>query len=162
MRLSQIFKQCTRFFEENLFLTAFLLSLVLLGTIFIVVLRIQSSAKKRKRKRGETERSLEFALPSQENTFVRARLNTVLRVPEEKQGETEEASFEELPKLSHARELLAKIKASPLSGAERLETEELSKALNFFLKKETLTVSDLRVLNDTFSRILKLSAKYAV
>lgn len=151
------------FFEENTFLLwTLLLSIFTLGMILFGVLRIKSAMRKRKQKRAEIERSLEFALPSGENTFVRARLNTVLRIPDEKQAKREEVPLDEFPKLSHARELLAKVRASSLSSAERLETDELYKTLNVFLRKDTLTINDLQVLNDAFSRILKLSAKYAV
>ncbi len=159
------FKQSVEaFFEDNAFLLwALVCLLVGLAILLFVLLRVKSAVNKRKRKRAETERGIEFALPSQENTFVRARLNTVLRIPDEKGMEREEEiPFEELPKLSHARELLAKVKASPLSGAERLETEELAKTLNVFLRREGFSTEDLRILNDTFLRILKLSAKYSV
>lgn len=159
------FKQnAEAFFENNAFLLWALLLLFFIVTwLLLAVWRIKAAIKKRKETRAEIEKSLQFALPSQENTFVRARLSTALRVPEENSSaQGGEIPFEELPNLSHAKELLAKVKSAPLAGAERLETEELSKTLHFFLKKETWGLEDLQMLNDAFSRILKLSAKYSV
>ena len=86
---------------------------------------------------------------------MRARLNTAL------QTESEENTNERVD-LEHARGLLAKIKEAPLSRAERLEAEEMSRLVAVYRDKESWSTSDLRAVNDAFSRILKLSAKYAV
>ena len=134
-----------------------------MGAALLLLLKIKFVVATRKQRRAQKERSLLFALPKSDNALVRSRLSTVLRIPEERGLETEEEiPLEELPKLSHARELLAKVKAAPLCGAERLEVEELSKTLYAFVKKERVTTEDFQLLNDAFSRVLKLSAKYAI
>ena len=93
---------------------------------------------------------------------MRARLNTVLSVADERddewQGEEEKEHFT----LSHARRLLIKLKEKKLSLADGLEVEEIAQMLKLYLKKETLTIGDIRAVNDTFACLLKLSAKYAV
>lgn len=131
---------------------------ILGGGLYLVLfcaLSIRESVRERRRRRAELGRRLQYTLPDRDNSYVRARLNTAL------QTEGEEDTNERVD-LEHARGLLAKIKEAPLSRAERLETEEMSKLVALYIQKERWSATDLRVVNDAFSRILKLSAKYAV
>lgn len=142
---------------------AVLIAFACLSYLFVLVcVHVKDALKKRKIQRQKTERKLQFTLPDKENAFVRARLNTVLSVSDERddewQGEEEKEHFT----LSHARRLLIKLKEKKLSLADGLEVEEIAQMLKLYLKKETLTIGDIRAVNDTFACLLKLSAKYAV
>ncbi len=142
---------------------AVLIAFACLSYLFVLVCtNVRAILKKRKIQRQKTERKLQFTLPDKENAFVRARLNTVLSVADETddewQGEEEKEHFT----LSHARQLLIKLKEKKLSLADGLEVEEIAQMLKLYLKKETLTIGDIRAVNDTFACLLKLSAKYAV
>lgn len=105
-------------------------------------------------------RRVEFTLPERENSYVRARLHTALRT--DGLQNTQEAREEFTVCLGYARELLAKVKGAPLSQAERLELEELEKLFALYFCKPKWTAYELRTVNDGCSRLLKLSAKYAV
>ena len=108
---------------------------------------------KRKQKRTETLRKMQYTLP--QNEYVRSRLQTVLEGAEEEKEKRE-------CKLSYARRLLAKVKEAPLTVAEKLEAEELGKALALFVQRDRWTAEDMRRANDLFARILKLSGKYTI
>lgn len=124
------------------------------GYLFLFgILRICKYRVKRKEERAERLRKVEYTLPK--NEYVRSRLEKVL------DGEDEELAKREC-KLSHARKLLAKVKEAPLSVAERLETEELGRALALFVQKDRWTAVDMQRANELFARILKLSGKYAI
>ncbi len=142
------------------------------GFVYLMLtlsLSLQERAIKRKLAREQIERRLQFTLPQKDNTFIRERLNTVLKAPQ-KDVERENAlervddgiGATENFRLSHARTLLAKLREASLSAADRLEIEEMSSLLAAYMKKSRLTADDLRAINDTFSGIVKLSAKYSV
>lgn len=119
-------------------------------------LAIKKAVSERKRRRAEAVRSIRYALPDRDNSFVRSRLQTALsasQTDEEKKG-----TFH----LDYARSLLVKVKEAPLSVAERLEADEIGRILGLYIKKDGWTASDLRTANEIFARLLKLSAKYAV
>lgn len=126
--------------------------------LLFVFLRIKEKIALRKEKRKEIERKLQYTLPDRDNSYLRERLSTVLRAEENSEGE---ARFEAV-RFLHARELLAKVKEAPLTRAERLETDEISNLIGLYLQKPRFSFEDVRVVNDTFSRLLKLSAKYSV
>ena len=133
------------------------------GGVIELVLRIVFGVKKRIKNRRESrakiERELKFTLPEKDNSFIRARLNTVLKQEEpEKLQETQTKDFQ----LSYAKQLLVKLKESKLSTADSLKTEEFSSLLALYANKEKYTPNDLRTLNDALSGLLKLSAKYCV
>ena len=135
----------------------------LIGFVYLflfVGLTIREKIDKRKKERAKIERRLQFALPDKDNSFVRARLNTVLRLDE--RPDFVMPALENDLSFSHARALLAKVREAPLSTAERLETEEIAKMVALYLQKKDFTAQDTRTLNEAFARILKLSAKYAV
>lgn len=122
---------------------------------------LRQRIKRRRAEREEIRRRLQYTLPDKENTFVRARLNTVLQVPQTPTDYKKTAGGEPV-RLTYARKLLAKLLEAPLSAAERLQAEDIGKTFALYLKKETWDNADLRGINDTFSALLKLSAKYAV
>lgn len=113
---------------------------------------------KRRAKKGQKRenRQVEFTLPEERNTYVRARLHTALN--------TERADGEEsrAVELAYARELLCRLKNAPLATAERLEIDELGRALAVYGEKKTWSAYDLRAVNDCLGRLLRLSAKYTV
>lgn len=101
-------------------------------------------------------RRVEYVLPDRENSYVRARLSTALR----SDGAEEEEKADYAVCLSYARELLAKLKAAPLTQAERLETEGLEGVFSLYFHKPKWSANDLRAVNGACSRLIKLSAKY--
>ncbi len=118
----------------------------------------------RKKQRAQILRKIQYTLPEKDNTFVRERLNTTLRVnkTEKEPVPLQETEAREIMNLEHVRKLLSKIKNAPLSQAERLETEEMSRMFALYLKKDKWTPSDVRTLNELFSALLKVAAKYSV
>ena len=126
-------------------------------TLFIWACR--NRIRKRRARRAEIARRLQYALPERDNTYVRARLNTVLQ-PQE--GDYKRVDSGEPVRLSYAKKLLARVREAELSTAERLQVEDMGKTFAFYLQKPRWDSADLRVVNDTFAALLKLSAKYAV
>ena len=78
--------------------------------------------------------------------------------PEESSEENGEARIE----LAHARGLIKKLKKAELTLSDRLETERLEKEIAAFSCARQLTAKDIRTLSDSFSALLKLTAKYVV
>lgn len=134
------------------------------------LLALRKGLRLRRQRRRETARRLQFALPDRENSFVRSRLQTTLQIDDEsleeawKESETTPTprGKEKMFRVEYAYRLLSKIKAAPLSAAERLQTDEMSKTLAMYMRKESWTAGDLRAINELFAGLLKLSAKYAV
>lgn len=62
-------------------------------------------------------------------------------------------------RLSHAEEMLAKLKKAPLTAADRLEVDTLSRTVAS-CRGRSLTEDALRLLNDCLASVLKLLAKY--
>ncbi len=151
--------------EEGATATSLGVSVLLVGfglsySATLIAFNIRTKILKRRIQREEMLRKLKFTLPDKDNSYIKSRLNTVLQ-PESKievKPEGEKKTF----RLEHARQLLAKIKEAPLTRAERLEMEELSKLFNAYLKKYKWTSEDVRLLNEMFAYLLKLSAKYSV
>ncbi len=128
------------------------------------VLALRAKIIERKRSRAEIKRRLQYTLPDRENSFVRTRLNTVLRAEEERvnadMGGVD--TFDPPIKLGYAAGLLKKLKDAPLSAAERLQADEMENAFSLYLHKTGWTAGDLRAVNELCSSLLKLSAKYSV
>lgn len=137
-------------------LIAFGFGYLAVGISFSVRIRVQ----KRRAKREEVLRKLKFTLPDKDNDFIRARLNTTLS-PTAKAANASDGEKKTF-RLEHARQLLEKVKNAPLSKAERMEAEELSNLFYAYLKKSKWTAEDIRLLNEMFAYLLKLSAKYSV
>ena len=127
-----------------------------ISVVALVVLLVLSI--KRKKRRFSLERNIEFTLPDRENTYVRARLATVLNP-----NMANEEKEEELPiTFEHAKALLNKIWFAPLSQAERLEMQSLENSLKKYAEQTRFNAKEVRNVNDVFLRLLKLSAKYNV
>lgn len=112
-----------------------------------------------RRKKEEIARGVEFTLPDRENTYLRSRLATALNpdfVAQEKEEENLSIGF------SQALKTLAKLMQTPLSPAERIETEAMKIKLENYQNRQTFSTKDVREINDAFARLLKLSGKYAV
>ena len=127
-------------------------------TLFIWLCRKRK--QKREARRAEIVRQLQYTLPDRENSYIRARLNTVLQAPQER--DYKKMADGEPARLSYARKLLSRLRAENLSSAERLQAEDIGRIFTLYLQKPHWSGEDLRVVNDTFSALLKLSAKYAV
>ena len=141
--------------------------LVYSGVLYLLlfaILVVRRSILERKRRRAEIARRLCYTLPDRENTYIRSRLCTALQFPKEAFNADMGTSYglEQPVKLEHARLLLGKVKEAPLSQAERLQTEEMGKALSLYLLKDAWSIEDLRAVNELCASLLKLSAKYAV
>ncbi len=138
----------------------FALLSIAVGGYYLLFFACCKGAKRVRAKRKEKERwnrEVQFTLPQRDNTLVRDRLHSALR-EEEPPSEGEELQF----RFAYATALLAKLRAQPLSVAERLETNELGKVLALYKEKERYLGEDIRLLGETFSRVLKLAAKYGV
>ena len=104
-----------------------------------------------------------FTLPDRENTFVRDKLNTSLRC--DTLGREAPADYDleaEKLKLTYVRSLLTSLKKAPLSMGDRLEVNGVSQKITRYALKNKLTSEETRDLNDGFSLLLKMSAKYSI
>lgn len=141
--------------------------LIFEGILYLLLfsaLRVQSIVIERKRRRREIERRLCYSLPNRDNSYVRTRLNTTLQV-EQNSMNADMGGVEGLKKpikLEYARQLLKRVKASPITKAELLQLEEMEKAFALYMYKEHWTAGDLRAINELCAALLKLSAKYSV
>ena len=113
----------------------------------------------KRRERAEILRKLEYTLPDRENSYVRARLHTTLQCAD--RGE-QRATIPPILRWEYVKKLLTSLRNAPLTMTERLEAEDMTKLFNAYLSKNKWTPEDVRVINELFSRLLKLSAKYAV
>ena len=105
-------------------------------------------------------------MPERDNTYVRARLHTALRVEEDGAVSNVRKSvpYENrgAVRLGYARRLLAGVQDAPLTPAERLETDTLARAFAEYSVCEKWDTEQLRAVNELFARLLKLAAKYSV
>ena len=121
---------------------------------------LKKRLKKRRDYRRKIERKLHFTLPDKENAFIRTRLNTVLQVADVSSDNENRA--EGYFRFEHARRLLLAVKNAELSNTERLEITELFALFELYAKKTEWNSTEVRTVNDAFSRVLKLAAKYSV
>ena len=131
--------------------------------ILSIIAFLKKRREKRRKEREEICRRAVYMLPDRENTFLRERLQTGLRVEEGEETERMNVAeeYKEI-KLDYVQKMVARLKSTPLSASDRLETERLSRLVNLYSVSENLSVSDLRSLNDCMLKLLKLSAKYSV
>lgn len=128
-----------------------------------LLLFISAKRKAKKAERARILRQLQYTLPDKDNSYVRARLNTALRTPTDYvDGVEKERENSPVLRLEYVRKLLTAVRNAPLSHAERVEAEEMTRLFSAYIAKSKWTPEDVRVINDLFSRLLKLSAKYAV
>lgn len=143
--------------------TCFLSALVYV--LLTCALIVRTICLRRKKRRDAMLKKVQYALPEKENTYIRARLRTALKGDGilDKDGIlVKEKSVQENFHAEYAKKLLAKLQNAPLTKAERLELHEVSMLFSAYLKKHDWTAQDIRALNDIFSYLLKLSAKYTV
>ncbi len=141
------------------FLSAFVYVLLTCALI------IRATYLRRKKRRDAMLRKVQYALPEKENTYIRARLHTVLKGDGllDKNGNVlREKGVQENFRAEYVKKLLMKLQKAPLTKAERLELHEVSLLFSAYLKKSDWTAQDIRALNDIFSYLLKLSAKYTI
>lgn len=117
---------------------------------------------RQRKRRNEILRKVQYALPEKDNSYIRERLNTVLQSTPTDKTQSQTISNKEAFQTAHAQKLLQKVQEAPLTKAERLEMEEVSRLFSAYLKKSRWTVEDVRLINDMFSYLLKISAKYAL
>ena len=124
-------------------------------TIALVSIHIQLYITNRKKQRASIERAVCYTLPARENEYVRSRLQTVAQ---------DVATDEERLNVSlmYARRTIDHLPIAKLSLTERLETERLTKLLLGYKYKQTYSTEDVRFLNEGFSRLMKIAAKYGV
>ncbi len=153
---------------------------VFCGIVYLVLWSALAWRARRRKRRAERERlarAVQFTLPEKDNSFIRARLNTVLHVDERNEnreiatpqsletgngeGKGAETKATELP-LSHAMKLLTKLRQAQTSAADKLSVAELLVLITSYKNKPALTAGELRTLNDAFSAVLKLAGKYSV
>ncbi len=135
---------------------------VLYGLLF-AYLTLQGKRAERKAKREEEKRRLQFVLPDQENAYLRDRLHTALKTAEsngEKEFSTDKRSVG--VRLSYARKMVAKLKEAPLSPIERLDIEEMARTVLLMERKGRWSGTEIKMINEIFACLLKLSAKYEV
>ena len=147
----------------NFVILVFFALAVLGGLVYPLVflcIRLKKRVKKRRDYRRKIERKLHFTLPDKENAFVRTRLNTVLQVVEESSDGENRA--EEYFRLEYVRRLLFAVKNAEISAVERLEITELVALFEMYARKTEWNSTEVRAVNDAFSRVLKLAAKYSV
>lgn len=137
------------------------------GVIYLflfLILTMRAQIARRKTRRAEVERRIAYTLPDRENHFVRTRLNTTLRTPENALNADMGMLFDgKVPLQFHyVRRLFAQLKAAPLASVERLQVEEMGKVLALYCFKDVWTISDVRGVNDFCATLLKLSAKYDI
>ncbi len=138
-----------------------------IGLILIVIFTFSMRAIKEKREkkrlqRERLEKERSFTLPDRENSFVRERLNGVLREKRETDDKKIFAVDGEKLRLEYVRGLISKTKASPISAADRLEINRLSKRITEIVSQELLTLRETYELSDCFLSVIRLAAKYAV
>ena len=124
--------------------------------------RRKQKKEKKRRIQAEITRREQFVLPDRDNSFVCARLHTALQDANLPKLQENDGVKREDFRFDYVRKLLTRLKNAPLSTAERLQAEDMEKTLGFCLQKERLQTEDIRLVNDTFSAVLKLAAKYAV
>ena len=157
--IKQFFLQTTER-EWTFFFAA--LGLALFCSAFVAVL--VSLGKRRKkaalRRKAAVERNAEFTLPDKENEFVKERLKNHLKPQTD--GLKEYKFSECVPSFDYTRSVLSKLKAAPLSVADRLQAQGISHDVTHFAFQERLSPEDVRVLNDRLAEMIKLSAKYSI
>ncbi len=136
---------------------------VLYGLLF-AYLTLKSKRAERKAKREEEKRRLQFVLPDKENAYLRDRLHTALKAAETG-SEKKEFSADKKSvgvRLSYARKMVAKLKEAPLSPIERLDIEEMARTVVLLERKGRWSGTEIKMINEIFTCLLKLSAKYEV
>lgn len=135
------------------------------GATYLVGYLVAFGARMQEKNTAEKEekyRQVQYTLPDRENSYVRARLQSVLHTENGTERDIRDRASGWKTEFAYARALLARVRAADLTVTDRFETEELGRLLAMYAKKEKLTAADLQTVNDSFALLLKLAAKYAV
>ncbi len=144
-----IFGVVVAFTIENIFLLVW----------FLVVLSKREQRKKARVKNAEVRKKL-FTLPTRDNTFVRARLSTVLS-PFATAASGHTRGIEPLD-FTAALELLQRVENANLTPAERMRVQRLGLEMKAYAKDMAWTTQTALAVNNAFLVILKLCGKYSV
>lgn len=132
-------------------------------SLILFIIFVKARKKSRRETYEKADREFKFSLPEKENSFVRDRLKGDLQDAEESKKQSSAVQIKDLDvRLDYTRKTLAKLKASSLTPADRLEVNRISKTVTFYALKNALSPIETRALNDCFSRLLKLCAKYTI
>ena len=135
---------------------------VLFSAIHRAIVRAWKNRLNKRKQKQQQKRTVQFALPDKDNSFVRERLQFVLNAKDEEINKGDSSKARTFFEFLYAQKLLAKLSEKQLSTAERLELIEMNKFLGAHLQQKSWNDEDIRAVNDCFARLLKLSAKYAV
>ena len=128
--------------------------------VLIAILTVFFKDRKRKQLEG-VERELQFTLPDRDNSYVRERLQGPLKSEEERKRVEIAVTMKEMDvRLEYVRRTISKLKALPLTPADRLAVNRISKTVTFYGLKNALAPDETRRLNDCFASLLKMQAKY--
>lgn len=128
----------------------------LLYAAFLLHLRFAEKRLERREKFNAARAAEEYVLPERGNGYVREKLRENAALP----PSNTEIYVEKNVELTHAKELLKRLKKCALSVGDRLETEGLEEKIGAFENVPTLNAEAARELSDCFSAVLKMSAKY--
>lgn len=135
---------------------------LLYGLLF-AYLTLKRKRAERKARKEEEKRRLQFVLPEKENAYLRDRLIRALKIAQEKDGKEFSTDQESIGvRLSYARTMVAKLKEAPLSPIERLDVEEMARTILLMEGKGSWSSSEIKMINEIFASLLKLSAKHEV
>lgn len=127
--------------------------------VLYLLLALRRKIVRRRAARVELKRHIQFTLPDRENEYLRDRLRISLNTKkEEVVSERKQVGV----RIGYARKMLAKIKEEALTPTERIDVEEMAGLIAAYDGKEKWSASDVKVMSEIFSRLLKLSAKYGI
>ena len=132
----------------------------LYGVLFTYLL-VKEKLRQRRKRKEEERRTLQFTLPDKDNAYLRDRLQVALNATQTNTGRRIEKESVGV-RLRYARRMVAQLKGESLSPIERLDVEEMAGTLAMIEKKEKWSGSEIKMVNEIFSYLLKLSAKYEV
>ncbi|MBE5744677.1 MAG: hypothetical protein E7355_00920 [Clostridiales bacterium] len=142
------------------FISLLIVTFGCLQSVFYFAWRLAQRIKRKRLRKENQARQMQYTLPQKDNTFIRARLHTAIN--DEPQLAEQENGEEITLRFTYARRLLAKLRGENLSVTERAEVDELSNIFALFIKRDTFINEDVRLISEAFSRVLKLAAKYGV
>lgn len=127
--------------------------------VLYVLLAVRCKIVRRREARTALKRRIQFTLPDRENEYLRDRLRISLNTKrEEVVSERKQVGV----RIGYARKMIAKIKEASLTPTERIDVEEMAGLIAVYDSKEKWSASDVKVMSEVFSRLLKLSAKYGI
>ena len=143
-------------------LIAFVLAMLAFALQIIVFsIYIKRKRKERKKRRAERENRLCYTLPDKQNSFLRDRLNSVLKTPDLTTDLANPVEADGVC-LDYTMEMIDKALNAPLSFADRLSIEETAKLFKVICMRMEWSEKDVKTMNDCCLSTLKILAKYAV